>query len=241
MLSTLVTYLLSRASPDRRHRLRQRLRRLRHPALLGTLRRTSPLSGTWGFDRGTPVDRYYIQEFLESHRADIWGRVLEVQDSAYTERFGVGVTRRDVVDIDAENPKATMVADLAAADSIPSDSFDCFILTQTLQLIYDTPAVLRHAHRLLRSGGVLLVTVPALSRIPRHLLHTDHWRFTTASCAALFGEAFGPEQVTVRAYGNVLAGIGFLAGLAHEELTARELDVQDDFFPLVITVRAVKG
>ena len=41
-------------------------------------------------------------------------------------------------------------------------------------------------------------------------MQTDNWRFTAASCGALFGQVFGVEGVTLRAYGNVLTGIAFL-------------------------------
>jgi SAM-dependent methyltransferase len=221
--------------------LRQRLRRLLGPVRLGVLNRTRPLSEFWGFDRGTPVDRHYIESFLAEHRGDIRGRVLEVQDSGYTERFGSGVERRDVLDIDPTNPKATIVADLAAAEAIPSDTFDCFILTQTLHLIYDLRGALGHARRVLRPGGVLLATLPALSRVSRRAAASDYWRFTPASASVLFGEVFGPDRISIRSYGNVLAGITFLAGMAYEELSPRELEAYDEYFPVIIAVRAVKG
>ena len=227
---------MKRAGP-----LRQGVRRLLRPARLGVLHRTRPLSEHWGFDRGTPVDRHYIESFLEEHRGDVRGRVLEVQDSGYTDRFGTGVERRDVLDVDPKNPKATIVADLAAADAVPADSFDCFILTQTLHLIYDFRAALGHARRVLRPGGVLLATLPVVSRISRGAAANDFWRFTPASASALFGEVFGPERVEVRAYGNVLAGLAFLSGMAAEELSSKDLETRDEHFPVLVGVRAVKG
>jgi hypothetical protein len=57
----------------------------------------------------------------------------------------------------------------------------------------------------------------------------------------LFVEAFGAEHVTVRSYGNVLAAIGFLTGMAYEELSRREVDAHDDDFPVIIAIRAVKS
>jgi SAM-dependent methyltransferase len=236
-----MTILSERIPAKRRADLRRRLRRFSCPAWLGTLRRTSPLSPGWGYDRGTPVDRYYIGRFLEEHRRDIRGRVLEVQDSGYSDRYGTGIEHRDVLDIDATNPRATIITDLTAADAIPSNQFDCFVLTQTLHLIYNTPAAINHAHRILRPGGVLLVTVPSISRVaPRSELRPDYWRFTVASCSRLFGEVFGPEQLSVRSFGNVLTGIAFLTGMAYEELSRRELESNDQYFPLIIAVRGVK-
>jgi SAM-dependent methyltransferase len=231
----------SRLSDERRQKFRRRLRRLRRPAWLGTIRRTTPLSDAWGFDRGTPVDRYYIEHFLAQERHRIRGRVLEVADSRYTLRFGSGVERGDVLDIDASNPAATLVADLSQADALPADAFDCFILTQTLQYVFDLRAAIQHVHRLLRPGGSVLCTVPAVSRIGRRYLETEHWRFTTASATRLFQDAFGDGVVDVRARGNVLACVAFLMGMASEELSARELDSDDVFFPLVVTISAIKA
>jgi SAM-dependent methyltransferase len=218
----------------------QFLRRLRRPAWLGTLRRTTPLSDHWGYDRGTPIDRHYIERFLEAHRQDIHGHVLEVKDSTYTDRYGQNVARKDVLDIDAANPHATVVADLAAADSIKADSFDCFILTQTLQFVSDLHASVAHIHRILRPGGVLLCTVPGISRVERAYASKDYWRFTPAACSLLFDGEFGAQQVSVHGYGNVLAAIAFLTGLASEELSQRELATQGEDFPVMIATRAVK-
>jgi SAM-dependent methyltransferase len=216
---------------------RQLAARLRRPAVLGTLRRTSPLSRYWGFDRGTPIDRYYIERFLWQHRGDIRGRVLELMDSGYTNLFGAGVTQADVLDIDTANDRATIVDDLAVGKVLPSEAFDCFILTQTLHIIYDVRGAITTAHRVLRPGGVLLATVPAVSRVWRE--ETDFWRFTHASASLLFAERFG-EEVEVTSHGNVLTAIAFLTGMAHQELRRRELETEDPLFPVTITVRAVK-
>ena len=217
------------------------LRRRLRPARLGSLGSTRPLSPIWGHERGSAVDRFYIEAFLAEHRRDIRGRVLEVKDDTYTRRFGTDLQAPEVLDIDPGNPRATLIADLSAADVIPDDRFDCFILTQTLQLILDTEAALHHAHRMLRPGGVLLATVPAVSRIvPENGLNTDYWRFTAASCTALFERAFGSGQVQVRSYGNVTSAIAFLAGAVQEDLSRRQLEAVDSYFPVVIAVRAAK-
>ena len=219
---------------------RRRLRRLVRPAWLVPFRIT-PLSSYWGLDRGTPVDRHYVERFLAQHQRDIQGRVVEVGDSRYTDRFGAAAQQREILDINPDNSLATIVADLTAADRVPADSFDCFILTQTLQFIFDVDSALRHVYRTLRPGGVVLATVPSVSRIaPVYGLDRDYWRFTTASCRALFGAVFGADGVTVRSYGNARAATAFLYGLATEELSRAELEAEDEYFPLIVTVRAVK-
>jgi SAM-dependent methyltransferase len=214
---------------------------LRQPAFLGTIRRTTPLSDHWGRDRGTPLDRYYIEHFLAGASNVIRGGVLEVMNADYTRRFGTAVERSDVLDIDPANPAATIVADLANADDIPSETFDCFILTQTLQYIYDIRSAVGHAHRILRPGGTLLCTVPTVSRIARRQLQSEYWRFTEAACSRLFGDVFAGGVVEVRSHGNVLTAVAFLVGMAREELSSRELDRDDPFFPVIVTVQARKA
>jgi SAM-dependent methyltransferase len=208
----------------------------------GDLRRLTPLSRVFGFDRGTPVDRYYIEEFLARNAGRIRGRVLEVGDDSYTRRFGgERVTQRDVLHVSADNPRATVIADLADADHVPSAAFDCVILTQTLHLIYDVRAALATLHRILKPGGVLLATFPGITQID----HFDwggtwYWAFTALSARRLFGEVFAAANLQVETHGNVLAATAFLQGVALEELRKDELDYNDPDYQVIITVAATK-
>jgi peptidoglycan/xylan/chitin deacetylase (PgdA/CDA1 family) len=208
----------------------------------GDLRRTHPVSQNWGYERGQPLDRYYIGRFLAACADDVRGRVLEIQEADLTARFGGDcVTSSDVLDVDPSNPKATVVADLRRAPVLASDSYDCVILTQTIHVIDDMRAVLAECVRILRPGGVLLATLPAASRVCLEYGPAgDFWRVTEAGARALFSGAFPPDRLDVRGYGNVLANVAFLEGLAVHELTPTELDVYDPYFPLIVGVRAVK-
>ena len=213
---------------------------------LGTLRRPTPISTTFGFDRGTPVDRYYIEAVIRRYGrvgGDIRGRVLEVGDDRYARDEMSRVERLDILDVNPANERATVIADLADAGHLEGGRFDCIICTQTLLLIYDVHAAIRELHRLLAPGGVLLLTVPGISQICATETDTfdDFWRFTTASVTRLLDEAFPPQNVIVEAYGNVLAASAFLYGLAAEELTAAELDRRDPRYEVVIGARAVKA
>jgi SAM-dependent methyltransferase len=208
----------------------------------GCLRRLTPISREFGFDRGLPVDRYYIENFLARQADDILGRVLEIGDNSYTRKFGGDrVTKSDVLHVVEGNPKATIVADLTSADHIPSDSFDCFILTQTLQFIYDVRAALKTLYRILKPGGVVLATFGGISQIANDQWGDYQcWGFTTLSARRLFEEVFPTANVKVETYGNVLAAISFLQGLAVEELCQEELEHCDHNYELIITVRAMK-
>jgi len=204
--------------------------------------RLEPTSRKFGFDRGSPIDRYYIESFLACHAANIRGRVLEVGDDTYARKFGgAGVGKIDILHATNENKKATIVADLTCAEIIPSETFDCIICTQTMQFIYDVSAAVCTLHRVLKPGGVLLVTFPGISQISRYDMDQwgEYWRFTTVSARRLF-QSFGPD-LTVKAYGNVLTAIAFLHGLAAEELRREELDYCDPDYEVLLTVRAAKS
>jgi SAM-dependent methyltransferase len=185
------------------------------------------------------VDRWYIERFLADHKAWITGRVLEVKDSGYTDRFGTAVTERGVLDVDAGNPLATYMVDLATGDGLPADHFDCFILTQTLQYVFDVRAAVEQVRRTLRPEGTVLATLPVVSRITDPPL-TDWWRFTPLAAWRLFADAFGEANVVVRGRGSVLTQVAFLEGLAIEELEPPHVVVDDERFPLIVTVCATK-
>ena len=216
--------------------------RRRRPPNLGDLRRTTPIDQNWGFERGTPIDRVYVETFIGAHAADIRGRVLEIAAPDYTNRFGRGVEKVDILMATEGNPQATIVGDLTDAPHIPDDTFDCAILTQTLQFVYDIHAAFATLHRALAPGGVLLVTVPGLTKIspPEDEAFGEWWHFTARSARRLAEEAFGEGNVEVEAFGNVLSAAGFLYGLAASDLSREELDTRDRLYEVTIGLRAVK-
>jgi hypothetical protein len=202
------------------------------------------VSRTFGFERGKPVDRWYIERFLAEHSTDVRGRVLEVAESTYTGWYGGDdVTTSDVLYASEGNPDATVVGDLTTGAGIPEAAYDCFICTQTLQFVYDLRAAAAGTRALLAPGGVLLATVPGISQISREDMRDwgDWWRFTAKSAARLFGEVYGDEHVEVRQHGNVQAAAAFLYGLAAEDLDAAALAASDPDFHLLMTVRAVRA
>jgi glycosyltransferase involved in cell wall biosynthesis/SAM-dependent methyltransferase len=207
----------------------------------GSLRRVTPLSREFGYDRGRPVDRYYIEGFLSANRSDIHGHVLEIADDVYTRRYGGDrVVKSDVLHVREGQPHATIVADLACADQIPAGTFDCVILTQTLQFIFDVPAAVRTVRRILRPGGVVLATLPGISsRYDMMEPWGCFWGFTSLSARRLFEAAFPATAIKTAAHGNVLAAAAFLYGIAAEELDPSELDSIDPDYEVIITVRAV--
>ncbi len=209
-----------------------------------SLRTVRPIRRDFGWQAGQTIDRYYAEEvFLPQHSGDIRGRVLEIGDRRYTERFGgAKVTQSDVLNVKPGNNQTTIIADLTSAAHIPSNTFDCAILTFTLQFVYDVRAALRTLYRILKPGGVLLIAVPGISQIARYDDDNwgEYWRFTSRSARMLFEEVFQPDSLTIRTHGNVLAAIASLHGLISNELQRDELNHHDRDYELLITIRAMK-
>ena len=208
----------------------------------GDLRRLQPVSREFGYDRGLPIDRYYIERFLEAHRQDVTGCTLEIGDDEYTRRYGGDrPTRRDVLHVHHGNPAATIVGDLADAPQIADATFDCIVVTQTLHLIYDVDRAVATLHRILRPGGVVLATFPGISQLSEdEWSRTWSWAFDSRLAGRLFAFHFGDRGVTAEAHGNSLAAAAFLQGLATADLAPVQLDVYEEGCELLVGVRAVK-
>jgi hypothetical protein len=205
----------------------------------GNLRRLAPFSASFGFDRGIPVDRFYLNAFLHAHAADIHGDVLEIQMPAYTRRFGRSVTLEHSVDILPEH-RATYTCDLAHSEAvIPSNRYDCFLLPNTLSMLRDLDGCLRHALRVVKPGGVILAATPTLGQLLPDV-DGDYWRLTVAGWREVAQRAWPGCDVSITAYGNVLAATAALQGLAVEELTRSELEAFDPRFPVLVCLRCRK-
>jgi SAM-dependent methyltransferase len=203
-----------------------------------SLRTTRPRSTNYGFDRGTPIDRFYFEECLREWNGDVRGDVLEVKSTAYADRFGSGVTKVDVLDLDRRNSDATVIADLGEPDSLPASTYDCFLLMQTLQYVARPELALANAWRALRPAGVLLLTVPTVQMIDTGL--PDLWRFTPEGIEKLVEHVCTGADADVRGYGNALACSAFLLGLAAQELRRDHLRERDPAFPVVTCARVRK-
>ena len=209
----------------------------------GSLRRLDPISPIFGKDRDlVSIERHYIESFLESHSADVKGRVLELGDATYIKRFGgAKVTKPEVLHYVPGNPDATIVGDFTKPETIPKDAFDCMIVTQTLQMIYDIRPAIATIRDALKPGGVLLATSHGISPIARREGVDDwgeYWHFTSQSMRRLFEEAFPRENLEIRTYGNIFTVIGSLHGLGAQEVLPEELDYCDPKYELIIAVRA---
>jgi hypothetical protein len=247
---TLVRAIISRGVAAIMRRLPRPIGRLFGEALwapsvgnvrFGDFARVKPISADYGSDRGTPLDRYYIEQSLEQHSGLVRGRILEVGGQNYTRRFGADkVVWSDVLDINPLNPLATIVGDLGVLGALPECTFDCIILTQTLQLIYNLDNAMENLYRALAPGGALLITVPGISPIGPEELRYWYWSFSELSLKILLSSRFGESNLQVQSYGNVFAAICFLTGLCLPEVGTERLDYKDESYPITIFACARK-
>lgn len=205
--------------------------------------RTEPISRKFGFDRGCPIDRYYINSYLKQNQNVITGSVLEIAECTYSKQFGHDISSYEILHYDDSNKNATIVGDLTKPETLPEERIDCFICTQTLNFIFDVPKAIEGSYKVLRKGGTLLCTVSGISQISRYDMDRwgDYWRFTDLSILKLMESVFGEGNVEVVTFGNALAATAFLQGLAVDDLPDTSLlDKNDKDYQITIGIKAIK-
>lgn len=201
-----------------------------------------PISRKFGFDRGLPIDRYYIEEFLSENKKFIKGDVLEVGDRLYTKKFGGRRVRKSLVLNYRRGWGVNYVADLGTGEGVPENVADCFIMTQTLPFIFNFQEALKNALKTLRKGGILLLTTGGVTQISRYdMKRWGHfWSFTDLSLRTIVNKLVPMENIEIKTYGNVKSACAFLYGLASEELTKEDLEYHDPDYQVIIAAKVIK-
>lgn len=215
----------------------------RKPVAFDDLKRTGPVSRSFGMDRGVPIDRHYIESFLHENRRFICGNVLEIAENTYSKAFGSNIKSYEILHYDHSNKKATIIGDLTKLETLPEEKIDCFICTQTLNFIFDVQKAIEGSFKLLKTGGCFLCTVSGISQISRYDMDRwgDYWRFTDLSIRMLMESVFGKGNVDVFTFGNSLAATAFLKGLAIDDFPDTQiLDEHDRDYQVTIGIRAIK-
>lgn len=119
----------------------------------------------------------------------------------------------------APGPQVDVVG---SSDSLPFDDarFDVVLSTQTLEHVPDPQGSAREMHRVLKPGGVLLLSVPCTSVY--HPVPEDFWRWTQEGLEKLVRDHGEWSRVELTAAGGTAACFGYLIGtLVHGALGAR--------------------
>lgn len=202
----------------------------------------TPFSRRWGAERGKPIDRYYIEEFLEKHKDLIRGKVMEISDNSYTRKYGGdNVSESIVLHVDGWGRNA-IKGNLETGEGISEDWIDTLIFTQTLMFIYDTRKTVQNIYKMLKPGGTVLATVAGISQISRY--EADNWgdfySFHEDAVKRIFGEVFGEKNIQVECFGNVKTAISLLYGLCCEDLTEEDFTHRDMDYQVIIGIAAHK-
>jgi SAM-dependent methyltransferase len=199
-----------------------------------------PVSQIFGLERGTPLDRIFINRFLQQNQELIRGHCLEVEETVYTRKFGQQGHVAHALKFTASGGDTVpneVVADLTQPQTIPEARFDTFICTQTLNFIFDLDPVISSIHRLLKPGGHALITVAGISQISRYDYERwgDFWRFTDQSLRKLLARQFAEENCLLSTYGNVATSCLFLQGVSYEDIPDKKIfDSKDPNYQMVV-------
>lgn len=201
-----------------------------------------PSSRRFGQERGTAIDRFYIEKFLSGHRDAVHGVVMEIAENRYARSMGKDVEEFRILHVNGWGEGAVK-GNLETGEGILENSVDCMICTQTIPFIYDIHSVIRNIYKLLKPNGTVLLTASAISQLSLYDYKNwgDYWRFTDMSMRRLLEEVFDVEQIEVCTYGNMKAAIAFLYGMCLEEMKIEDLEYVDEQFPMIVAAGARKG
>lgn len=197
------------------------------------------VSRKMGCDRGTPIDRYYIEKYLNLNKNYITGNVMEIGDSMYTMKYGLNLETSYIFTADLEYKSETskvIYGDLQSGNGCEKEVVDCFILTQTLPFIYDIHSAAKNIVNMLRSGGTAILTVSGVSMISEYdnSRWGHFWGFTETSLRKLFEDISQDISIEITSMGNAKTASAFLYGLSVEDLEKADFDSQEDLVPLMI-------
>lgn len=205
--------------------------------------RVKPASLIFGFDRGTPVDRYYLNSYLKIKSQYIVGSVAEIGDNDLSLKYGNKDIKSTVLVYGKAMGNNQISCDLTRHETLPTEEFDTFICTQTLNFVYDFEKALEGIVKTIKPGGSLLLSVAGLSQISEYDMNRwgDYWRFTSLTVEKLLSKYFKKDSFEVVSFGNAYTASGFLYGVSAEEISSSKLKYQDKNYQIIICAHAVKS
>lgn len=200
-----------------------------------------PVSRRFGLDRGKAIDRFYIEKFLEANRGYIHGDVMEIGDNRYTMQFGQNIRNAYILHVNGWGQNV-LRGNFATGEGIQENTIDCLIFTQTLQHIFDMKEAVRNIYKVLKPGGVVLITSGVIAQLSLYDYHNwgEYWRITDQSMKMLLEAQFEESKIHVLSYGNVKTAISFLYGLCREDLDQTDYDYNDEQYPVIVAGIAKK-
>lgn len=194
-----------------------------------------PYSRNFGSERGTAVDRYYIDKFISQYQKYIYGDVMEIGTDMYTKCYG-GRHVKNTYICHVEGGDNWLKVNFETGEGIEDEKVDCLICTQTLQYIYDLKTAMQNIYRLLKNNGTVLITVPGIKQLCRFddQKWGEYWSFTPKSLAKLCKEVADDNDFEVISYGNIKSAFSYMYGVCKEELNIEDLSYNDEQYPFLI-------
>ncbi len=199
-----------------------------------------PISRRYGCEHGTPIDRYYIDKFLQNNISFIRGVIAEIGDDRYIQKYAHDIEGTFILHINGDGKNAIKV-DLSTGEGVEENKFDCLICTQTIQFIYDIEAAVSSIVKMLKPGGVGLITANGIVQISLHDYWKwgDYWRVTEMTMQRI-AEKSHVMHYEIASYGNVRVAAAEMYGLCVEDLLADSFDLQDEQYPVIVTMKIIK-
>lgn len=202
----------------------------------GDLKKTVPICQAFGLTRGTPVDRYYLSQYLKEIQTQIDGNILEIggipKDKDFYE-VNPG-TSYQIMNIEP-GLGIDIVGDAHDPSIIKPESFDSIVIFNVLEHCYAPWQVVENIYTGLKPGGKCFAMVPSAIRL--HATPMDYWRPLPDAFAWMFRN-FSNQKLYI--YGNPMTVIASYHGIATEELTTAELDAYHPDYPVATCIVAQK-
>ena len=202
-----------------------------------TLKSIKIYSEKFGFDRGTPIDRYYINTFLENLKLEnSFNRSLEFGEIHYSDRFKV--KEKYFLSHPAYETRAIsskqISFDLNSAHNYDGIKFDLILSTNVINFTKNPFVSIKHHMDMLNSGGTLVLTASASMPISKFDAERwgDYWRIAPDGLNQLLRTL--NCEYDIHSFGSFVTSIAFLCGLSAEEVDPLDLNENDDRYPIIV-------
>ncbi len=158
----------------------------------------------------TSVRRHFVDQFFFAHSALLKNKkIIDIGGKKKNKRglFDVSHYSSDVKYVNIDRTTDPDIVSDASAIPLPENSCDIVILGEVLEHVPDPLLVLKETHRLLKSGGTLLITVPFM--YPVHADPFDFGRYTEYFWQKAAKE-IGFKKIEVERQGTIFAVAGLM-------------------------------
>jgi SAM-dependent methyltransferase len=128
------------------------------------------------------------------------GKLIDIGcgDMPYKDLILDKVTQYDTLDIERRVAEVKFVCDIQNMDIISDNSYDSAVCLEVLEHVQNPFQAIAEVHRILKKGGMLILSVPHLSRL--HEEPNDFFRYTKYGIQFLLEDAgFKVLKITERA------------------------------------------